>query len=106
MVRTGVANVGRDHRAAANCSFVGALLFVISALLFIEGFVVFQTHLDRDTGGGERGAMLGNQRYDTAWPLLNGLASFERPCHSLMALPRFDDSVTLAPLFDFAGTKI
>ena len=86
MVRTGVANVGRDHRAAANCSFVGALLFVISALLFIEGFVVFQTHLDRDTGGGERGAMLGNQRYDTAWPLLNGLASFERPCHSLMAV--------------------
>ena len=63
MVRTGVENVGRDHRAAANCSFVGALLFVISALLFIEGFVLFQTALDRDTGGGARGAILGDRRY-------------------------------------------
>lgn len=67
MVRTGPDGIGRDHRAAANFAFAGAICFVVSSLLYIDAFAVLTTTRSTAPGGFQGYQQLNTTNLQAIW---------------------------------------
>ena len=67
---------GRRHRAAANAAFIGAILFVVSALLYIDAYAIDQNARDNAPGG-----MAATRRSTLPTCRRIGRAVVTRSCH-------------------------
>ena len=70
MVRTDPVSIrgpARDHRAASNFAFIGALLFVISALLYIDGIAIENSARVNAPGGMDAYKQLNVTNLQALW---------------------------------------